>query len=255
MIILQRLTPYIVTLASALLLWFGMASPLHWSWVTSGLIALPFFAVLLMHQSHWRLEYLGLAAPMILLLLGTYSFLLIQENIWLQLIALVVTTICFFLFEKNVAVFLFQPSRYIPYSLEHISIYCTMVAAFFCYVSVAMLGQLHLTRLRYLFIIMFILTAIMVWQNFWIQKIAWPKMWRFIVVISVVLTQVLAALYFWPVSFFVVGCLLTLMLYLILHLSRHFLMQTLTKRLTWRYSLICIAATTFILATAQWYYH
>lgn len=255
MIIIQRLIPYMVAVLSASLLWFGMNNPLLWPWVASGLVVVPLLAIGVMHQAHWRLEYLGLSAPMVILLLGTYSFLLIQENVWLKLAGLVVAVICFFLFEKNIAVFLFQPSRYIPYSLEHISIYCTMVAAFFCYVSVAMLGQLHLARLRYLFMIIAGLTAIMVWQNFWIQKINWGKMSRFIVIISLAVTEVFAALYFWPVSFFVVGCLLTLMLYLILHLSRHFLMQTLTKRLTWRYSFISLAATIFILATAQWYYH
>lgn len=254
MIIIQRFTPYSAAVTSLAVLLIGIFWPLYWLWVAIGLGLIPLLATVIMRQQQWRLEYIGLSASMIILLLGAYSFLLIQENWSLEIVGLGVAVVCFFLFEKNVAVFLFQPSKYIPYSLEHISMYCTMVAAFFSYVSLNMFGQLHLAHLRYLFMIGAGLTAVMVWQSFWIQKIAWKQMWRFIVAISLLMTEVMIAFYFWPVSFIVTGCLLTFILYLTLHLSRHFLMQTLTRRLVIRYSVISLIASLFILVTAQWSY-
>lgn len=254
MIILQRFTPYLAAASALALLFFGITWPHYWLAIGFGVGVIPLLAALVMHQAHWRLEYLGLTVPMIILLLGAYSFLLIQEQWWVELMALGIAVICFFLFEKNVAVFLFQPAKYIPYSLEHISIYSTMVAAFFCYVSLAMFAGLHLARLRYLFIFVCLLTVAMVWQTFWIQKIRWSDMWRFIVVLSAVITQGMVTLYFWPVSFFVSGGLLTLILYVMLHLSRHYVMQTLTRRLVLRYSVVSLIATIFILVTARWSY-
>ena len=120
MIILKRLTPYFAAAAVLALLLLGIYQPLYWPWIAASLASIPFLAVAVMRQKHWHWEYVGLAAPMSMLLLGAYSFLLIQENYWLELVALAVAVICFFLFEKNVAVFLFQPAKYIPYSLEHI---------------------------------------------------------------------------------------------------------------------------------------
>ena len=123
------------------------------------------------------------------------------------------------------------------------------------YVSLFIFSILKLTRLRYIFIIALVLTALMVWQTFWIQKIAWAKAKWFVLVLSIVLTEVVVALYFWPVSFFVTGVTLTLLLYVALHLSRHHLTNTLTKQLVWRYLLTGSATLSVLLATAQWNYH
>ncbi len=151
--IIKRLVPYLVAAASIGLFALGLIWPQRWFLVGLGLVLLPLLAALLMHQTIWRLEWIGLTMPMIILLLGTYTFMLIQENWWWQVAGAGVAVLCFFLFEKNIAVFLFQPTKYVPYSLEHISMYCTTVAAFFCYVSLAIFVGLHLGRLRYLFIV------------------------------------------------------------------------------------------------------
>lgn len=246
--------PYIAAVATVILFVVGLYWPMQWFGIAFGLGAVPILVTVIMRQPQWRMEYVGLSAPMVILLLSTYAFLLIQEEWWLQLAAGSIAVICLLLFEKHVSVFLYQPSRYIPYSLEHVSIYSTMVAAFFCYVSLAMFAVLHISRLRYLFVFAALLTAIMVWQAFWIQKISFSTMWRFILVITVVMTEGLIVFYFWPVSFFASGGLLTLMLYFMLNISRHHLMQTLTRRLLIRYGVISLMAVLLIVSTAQWTY-
>ncbi len=204
-----------------MLLWLGMAQPLYW-WVWSiGLVLLPVAVIVIMRQPHWRLEYLGLTLPMIMLVLGGYTFLLIQEQWFVQWLVVLVTGTFFFLLQKNLSVFLFQPTRYIPFSLEHISMYSTLLASFYVYVSLFIFSILRLTRLRYMFIAALLLTAAMIWQTFWMQKIAWRKARVFVLVLSLVLTEVVVALYYWPVSFFVSGITMTLLLYVLLHLSRH----------------------------------
>lgn len=255
MLIVKRITPYWTTAALVLLLWGGVHDPAWW-WLYLGVLAvLPVVAMLIMHQPHWKYEYLGLGSPMLMLVLGGYTFLLIQEEFIITLGTIICTAVFFFLFQKNLSVFLFEPAKYIPFSLEHISTYTTVLASFYVYVSLFIFSILKLTRLRYIFIVALVLTALMVWQTFWIQKIAWAKAKWFVLILSIVLTQVVVALYYWPVSFFVTGVTLTLLLYVTLHLSRHHLTNTLTRQLVWRYLLTGSATLTVLLVTAQWNYH
>lgn len=254
MIILKRLTPYWTTAAVVLLLLWVIWQPSLWLWLLIALLLLPMIAVWIMRQPHWRYEYIGLAVPMLLLVGGGYTFLLIQETVALQMAAVICTGICFFLFEKNLSVFLFQPAKYIPFSLEHIVTYCNVIASFYVYVSLFIFSILRLTRLRYIFLIALVVTAMLVWQTFWVQKIAWQKAKWYILVLTVVMTQVVVALYYWPVSFFVSGILLTLLFYVLLHLSRHHLTDTLTKQLLWRYLFTSLVALVILLVTARWQY-
>jgi hypothetical protein len=252
MIILQRAIPYFAVVAVALLLYFGVAVPVDWPWYVAGLIAVPIGCVIVMRQRQWRLEYAGLSAPMIILLVATYSFMLIQERSDVIIVAGVIAVIYFGLFEKNVATFLFQPSKYIPYSLEHMSTYTTLVAAFFAYVSIFMFGVLHLVRLRYLLLAAILVTMLMVWQTFWIQKLPWQRVRWFVLGLTTVIVESMMVLYYWPISFFVNGALLTLIFYVTLHLSRHYLADTLTRRLIIRYSSLASLATVILLFSAKW---
>ena len=252
MIIVQRATPHLAFVAVCLLLAFGVYAPAHWPWYVVGLCVVPIACVVIMCQSHWRLEYLGLSAPMIILLVTSYAFMLIQERVDIIAVAGTVTVICFLLFEKNLAIFLFQPSRYIPYSLEHMSTYSTMVAAFFAYVSMFMFAVLHLSRLRYLLIAAILVTAVMVWQTFWIQKLPWQRARWFVLVLTSVIVESIVVLYYWPISFFVNGALLTIIFYVSLHLSRHYLAETLTRRLIIRYSGLAMFASVILLVSAKW---
>jgi hypothetical protein len=106
-----------------------------------------------------------------------------------------------------------------------------------------------------MFIAALILSALMIWQTFWMQKIPWVKARLFVLVLSIVLTEVVVALYYWPVSFFVSGITMTLLLYVLLHLSRHHLTNTLTRQLVVRYCGIGSLALVLLLVTADWYYH
>lgn len=254
MIIIQRLMPYVSAVVVTITLACGVYFPEHWLVWASILFVVPIIVVLSVRQSHWRLEYLGLSLPMVLLLLSAYTFLLIQESTLLINISLIVVVIFYFLFEKNLTVFLFQPSKYIPYSLEHISIYCNVLASFYMYVSLFIFFVLGLSRLRYIFILAWLLTAILVWQALWIQKIPWTRSRWFVLAISCFVTEWVMVLHYWPTSFFVTGVLLTLGLYLLLHLSRHYLTDTLSRLLVWRYVTISSIGIVILLATAQWYY-
>jgi hypothetical protein len=245
MLIIQRLTPYWTTLAIAVTFWFGISNPNYWLGVATALVLIVVGAVLILRQPQW-------AISPIILLLSAYTFSLIQESAWLIWLVTGVTVIVYALLMKNVTVFVCQPARYIPYSLQHISTYTNVLSSFFFYVSIFIFYILQITHLRYLLAMTVVVTALLVWQTVWSQKIAWQRSWMFVIYMTLVMTEMVWLLHFWPVSFFVSGLTLTLAFYVLLHLSRHQLTETLTRTVAWRYVIISGLALTLLYGSASW---
>lgn len=252
MIIVQRLTPYWSTLLLIVMVLSGVYRPALWPYVVAAAVILPVSVLLIIRQPHWRWEYVGLSIPMIMLLISAYTLTLIQESPWIIGLILLVTTVCFWLFEKNLTVFVLQPAKYIPYSLEHISTYINLVASFYVYVSIFIFSILRLTRLRYLIVAALLATALLVWQNFWIEKLDQARARWYVLIISIIMVEGVWVLHFWPVSFFVTGMMLTLGLYILLHVAEQVLQHTLTRRLVWRYVMTSSLAAVILLVTARW---
>ncbi|MDP3970348.1 MAG: hypothetical protein Q8P90_01475 [bacterium] len=253
MIIIKRLTPYWSAIIILTLFLVGIYYPTNWQWIIGLLFIVPVLEVLIMRQRHWRLDYLGLSLASIILLVSAYTFMLIQESSLLIYVIIGVTVILHFLFVKNLSVFLFQPAKYIAYSLEHISQYSNVVASFYLYVSIFIFQILGLGRLRYLLAAAMVGTAILVWQTFWIQKVTWKRGALYAFIITLVIVELIWVFHFLPASFFVSGFLLTIGLYLMLHLSRHYLAEALTKKQVVRYILTSLIAVVVLLVTAKWF--
>lgn len=252
MIIFKRFTPYWTTAVIAACLFVGFLYPDVWRWVLAGLICVPILQVLIYRQPKWRLEYIGFSTPMLVLLLSTYGFVLMQESIVLTYVSVSITIILFFLFSKNIAIFLYQPAKYIPYSLEHISTYSNVIASFFLYISIFTFFILGVGRLRYMILAGFIGTLLVVWQTFWIQKVAWARSRWYSLIIALVAVEAIWVIHFWPVSYFTSGLFLTIGLYMLLHISRHYVSETLTRQRAIRYVLIASITSIVLLLTTQW---
>lgn len=245
MLILQRLTPYWTTVAISLILWFGTTNPHYWLGVATALVLVVLASLLILRQPQWAIN------PMVLLL-SAYTFILIQESPWLIWLVIGMTVVVYALLMKNITVFVCEPARYIPYSLQHISTYSNVLSSFFFYVSIFIFYILQITHLRYLLAVTIVITALLVWQTFWSQKIAWERARPFVLYITLVMTEMVWLLHYWPVSFFVSGLTLTLTFYMLLHLSRHQLTETLTRTVAWRYVTISVIALTLLYGSARW---
>ncbi|MBI2415474.1 MAG: hypothetical protein HYV33_02290 [Candidatus Kerfeldbacteria bacterium] len=250
--ILRRLSPYWSTALIIGCFWLGQHNPEAWPWVLTGFVATTALVVWCLHQPHWRSEYVALGCSPLLVVVSGYSFILIQELPWLIISLIAVISLFYFIYVKHLAVYVGDPAHYVPYSLEHISTYSNVVASFFFYVSIFMFFILQVSRLRYMMLMALVVTAVIVWQTFWIQKITGRAARWFIIAITLVITETVWVVHFWPVSFFVSGFLLTLVLYVLLHLCRHHLTTTLTRTIIWRYLGIGGLAAVLLLLTARW---
>lgn len=252
MLIFKRFSPYWSTALVVAALVYGYTHPVYWLPVGVLLFCIPVLSVLVIRQKNWGVEYVGLSAASIVLLLAAFGFILIQESHWIINTVIVVTAVFHFLFLKHLIVFLFDPSKYITYSMEHVSKYSNVVASFFLYVSIFIFYILGIGRLRYLLLVALVTTAVLVWQTFWIQKLPWHRTKWFVFIITLIMMQGVWALHFWPVSFFVSGFTLTIGLYIILNLARHYLTDSLSRSLIIRYVVTSSVAVLILLVTARW---
>lgn len=252
MIIIKRFSPYWSSLGILILLIVGVNQPLQWLPISVGLVMVIVATIVLMHQPHWHLEYIGLSTALLILILSCFTFILILEQNTIIYGLIAVTTAIYFLFVQNIVLFLFVPKKYIPYSLEYICTYSNVVASFYMYVSAFIFLALGLGRVRYVLTLACCTTLILVWQTFWIQKIAWSQARWCIVVISLIMAETIWAMHYWPISFFVSGFLLTIELYVLLNMSRYYLHQTLTSKLVVLYLTTSGIAILILLLTAQW---
>ncbi len=233
-------------------MWVGVEYPDNWMQVIIALVTTSIVATVIMRKPEWRLEYIGFSIVPLVLTLSGYSFILIHESPLFIWMVIAIILVLYFLFMKNIAVFLYQPAKYITYSLEHISIYSNLMASFFLYVSAAMFFILGVGRLRYILLYVAISTVVLIWQTFWIQKIPQRRAWLFVIVISAVMVQAFWALHFWPVAYYVSGGVLTLSLYCLLHLSRMYVTDMLNRATIIRYVTVTGLAFVIVLATSRW---
>lgn len=252
MIIIKRLAPYWSSLCVLTLLIVGVNQPLQWLSVSVGFIIVITATIALMHQPHWRLEYIGLGTALLILVIACFTFILILEHTTAIYGLILATMAIYFLFVKNIVLFLFVPKKYIPNSLEYICTYSNVAASFYMYVSAFIFLALGLGRVRYILTLTCLTTLILVWQTFWIQKIAWSQARWCIMVISVIMAETIWAIHYWPISFFVSGFFLTIELYVLLNLSRYYLHQSLTAKLVLLYLSTSGIAVLILLLTAQW---
>jgi hypothetical protein len=192
-----------------------------------------------------------LIAPLIFFL-SSFSFLLFVENALVYRIAAIGSAFLLFLFLDQVLNYFYFSFKYQPYTLESFSFYTNIFAVFFLSTSLfSALIFLHYNRFLIAAIgLLFI--GLMAYQIFWVNKISWAKSHLFVFIIPLCLTELFLAISYLPTSFFVNAFLISILFYLMIGLSRQFLLETINRKNVIYYLSISAAAIVAILATAQW---
>ncbi|MFA7662802.1 MAG: hypothetical protein WCX88_02695, partial [Patescibacteria group bacterium] len=75
------------------------------------------------------------------------------------------------------------------------------------------------------------IVSLLMYQNFWANKIIDPKKRFFIVISALVMAELYLVLAFLPTGFYVNGIILTVVYYLLAEISRLYLLEKLTSRI------------------------
>ena len=253
MILLHRLTPFVICLLS--LAGFGLliADPIGLKIPAAlAFILIPgLFARLLLWEFKRPAFWVFLGTPSLLLMSALMFFLIIESQFGLWAMALSVTLVLT-LYAENLFAFYHLPSAYQAYSLEFLSLVCYIISSFF-FTSSAYMAQLFLELPLWIpAIATFLIVLLATVAVFWVSKIGFETGILFAVTGAIVMTEVYVSLSMLPTSFVTHAAVFTVCWYVYLGISRAHVLEKLTPAIVRRYALIGCMLLALIFGTATW---
>jgi len=251
MIFIKRLIPYFSAGLVILSLEWSLNYYLNWQFWVIALLLNVVLTVLFLNKFRLNKETFGFMVSPVCFLLSSLAFLYFQEAVIWQQAIIFGGSLLYWLFINNISNFLYQSKSYLPYSLESVSNYLNLVAIFFTYITCFSFFILTVSRLRWLIILIFLVTLLLTWQSMWINKIH-QRFNFFIFVLPVVITEMYWALHYWPTSFFVCGFILTLIYYIFTTFVKLHHLENLNKKNVIRHLALSSLILIIVLSTTTW---
>jgi hypothetical protein len=190
--------------------------------------------------------------PITLFVTAAAYSLLIQSPVVRHLLAIVLAVLLFAIYW-NLYIFIYQPVRYLPHSLEHLSVLCNLLAVFFG--ATGLFGLRTYLGLNALTIVAlaFAGSALLVQQSFWVSKLKFRDTAPYLLIIPLLESEAAAALYGLPVGYATSGAVFTLSYYCLLGMVRRSLRGTYTRASAWRYAIVTLGGVALVFFSAKWF--
>lgn len=181
-----------------------------------------------------------------------FLLLLFLDSPIIKQIFIIGLSIIYYLILSNLFSFKYQAHKYQPYALENLLSYINLISIFLFYSSIFCFNLfLGVSKLILLPIIL-IFTLTLNYQSFWVNKIDFKKSVLFTLIIGLIFLELFWAIFYLPTGYFVNAVILVVIYYIIMNISRDFLVNILEKKQIKKYLIIGFAVLTITLATAQW---
>lgn len=192
-----------------------------------------------------------LISPLLFVVNAFLFFLFLEKGIIFHILT-VMSGIFLFIFLENVFIYLYQPEKYQPYTLENISNYINLVTIFLASSNAISLITFLSMRFWLLGIPFFIIVFLLIFELLWASKITWESSKIYIIIISLILLQVFWAIKSLPTSFYVGGLIIASSYYILSGLTRYYLLNDLDKKVIIRHLIVGFGAIIISLGFAQW---
>jgi len=253
MIIFNRILPYISALLTFIFYELLLAKPVSIYFVTVFLFLNISLSVYSLTDRKFLSKIFGhfLLSPL-LFIASTTVLLLFLENDLIKQLFIIGSSIIYLLILLNVYSFLHQPEKYQPYTLENLLSYVNLISVFLFYASFYCFGLFLNTPTWLLTILTLIITFLITYQTLWVSKINFSRSRFFVVLISLIISEMYLSIDFLPTSYFVNAVILTTFYYFLINVSREYLLNLLNKKTVIKYSIVSIIVLILTLATAPW---
>lgn len=188
----------------------------------------------------------------LLFIISCSTTLLFLENNNIKQIFIVGSSLIYLLILLNIYAFLHQTEKYQPYTLENLSSYVNLISVFLFYASFFSFGLFISAPVWLLAILAFIITILISYQTLWANKIDFKRARLFILIIGIILTELYWCVDFLPTSYFVNAVILIIFYYIVINISRDYLLNVLNKKSVRRYLIVSFLVLILTLATAPW---
>lgn len=184
--------------------------------------------------------------------LGLVLFsVMVTGKLFVQLL-FILDLIFLYIYLKHVYYYLTKSSYYKKHALENISSYGNFLVAFMFFSSIYGLQSFLNISVWILMLIVVVITALIVYQVIWINRIDLRQGSFYIILSCLVLVEIAWALSFLPLSFYLLGLVLAICYYMLIGIIRYHLLGNLNRRLVKLYLVSGLAAILLIFLTARW---
>lgn len=250
----------LLVLLVPLLSWAMAEAVIFWPqmfWVDLVLLALLNFFTsrqFLVFSGNKQLKWLPLSLLPFLYSLGVLAFLTLTTNRFiLQLLVFSLLPILY-RYYKALYYYIFDPEQYPKSYLVNFSSYTNFLTVYF--VASAIFGLREFVNLPQVFYVLIvasvIITILIVYQVFWANQLLTQANYVYIFIISIVLVQITWVSAFLSISYYITGLIVAICYYIIIGLTRFYLLGTLTGPLVRQYLIFGFLSLFLVLFTSRW---
>lgn len=219
------------------------------------LVCLALCGLLISRLLNWQtrtFQFWHLLGTPMLFLLSSFGLFFLLESSSMKIVLAMAVTFFLFLFVEHVFSFIHLPVNYQPFTLEYLSQLLHVLSVFF----LATLGfgmrlflQVPLWMLSLSF---FLVLAFIMYGTLWAGKVDPLKARPYALATALLITELFAAISFFPTGFYTNAAFLALCVYVLLGLSRADALHKLSKEVLRRYLVLGAVLTAIIALTSQW---
>ena len=255
MIIIHRVTPFFIGLASAL----GFATVLVFRWNPLAVMAVTIVAVGLLFARlvgflPKTFQFWMLVGTPVLFLVSSFGLLLFLENATAAVSLAVFVSLFAFFFAEHVFSYVHLPAQYETYAIEHLSLVLNVASVFF--VSVVAFGtRIFLTAYAPLWLLsalFFAVSLFVIFGTLWASKVDLAKARLYALCGALLVTEIFLTVTYLPTGFYTNAALIALTAYLFLGLTRARFVESLSKSTARRYAITGAILLLVILGSARW---
>lgn len=180
-----------------------------------------------------------------------YIFLVPQVN-WFKHLYIIFVSGLLLVFLYNLNELLFRPSIRRLFALENLSSHFNLLAVFLLFSSFYTFMFFPTLIFWLTEVLVIVVVILLMYHNFWSNKIVDPKRRFFILVTALVMAQTYLVLSFLPTGFYVNGIILTVLYYLMSEISRVYLLEKLTAKFVRTKLVISVVILVLIFLTTRW---
>jgi len=192
-----------------------------------------------------------LVAPFVFII-TVFGFLMFFENDLIYRFVYLIAAVFIYLYLEQTLNYFYFTNKYQPYTLENLSLYINVLSVFFLTSSI--FSSLIFLRLSVIIsaIIIYLIIFILTHQISWSNKLIWHDYKIFCVIISLIIAEIFFVVSYLPLNFYVNALLVSIVFYVVVSLSRLFLLRSLDKKNVLEHLIVSSVAVVLILLTAQW---
>ncbi len=185
--------------------------------------------------------------------LSGLAYLAILESAWIINLFLLAWAFVFWLYLEAVFHDFYKTDKTYILNLQNISLYCNILIVFF--LTAALVNFSIFFNWPWLLLLpgVFLVYLPISYAAFLRQGLSLKKSQVFAVALSLIMIQLLGAQMLWPVSFYVIALISSLVYYLLLSLSFFWINKTLDAKAAIKYVLFSTALAIVVLISARWF--